>query len=160
MPTVMLRGLSASAFLPIFALAVALAVISAGPANASPNHRVPGRAADIARAQAGDPYVYGADGPNAFDCSGLTSYAYKQAGGYLPRSSQMQWNYVRHIKKSNAVRGDLVFFMNGSDVYHVGILAGRVNGKAVIWHASRSGQPVKRDPVWTTSWRAGTVRHR
>jgi cell wall-associated NlpC family hydrolase len=114
----------------------------------------------VARAQAGDPYVYGADGPNAFDCSGLTSYAYKQVGRYLPHNSQMQWNYVRHIKKSHARRGDLVFFLNGNDVYHVAILAGRVNGRPIIWHASRSGTPVKRDPIWTRAWRAGTLRHR
>ena len=152
--------LAVRSVLPLLALAVALVLLPAGPAAANPKHPVPGRAADIARAQRGDPYVYGADGPNAFDCSGLTSYAYKQAGRWIPHSSQMQWNYVRHIKKSNAHRGDLVFVLSGGDVYHVGILAGRVNGKALIWHASRSGTPVKRDPVWTRAWRAGTMRHR
>src|SRR5215210_3713376 len=59
----------------------------------------------VAVHQKGDPYVYGAAGPNAFDCSGLTYFAYKKVGIRLPRSSDAQYRHVRHIKKHNMRRG-------------------------------------------------------
>jgi cell wall-associated NlpC family hydrolase len=115
-------------------------------------------ALSVARAQKGDPYVYGAAGPNAFDCSGLTSFSFGRAGIYLPRSSDAQASYARRILKRNMRKGDLMFFYSGSGVYHVGIFAGWFDGHRYILHASRSGTPVKVDPVWTRSWFPGTMR--
>lgn len=116
----------------------------------------------IARAQKGEPYVYGANGPNSFDCSGLTQYAYGRAAISLPRTSDQQSNFVRRLKnKRNIKRGDFMFFANGGDVYHMGIFTGRWSGgRRVILHASRSGTPVKTDPLWTGDWYAGTLRPR
>ncbi len=112
----------------------------------------------VARNQVGDPYAYGAAGPNRFDCSGLTQFSYGRAGLYLPRSSSAQFNYVRKIAKSHIQRGDLMFFYNSSGVYHVGIFLGRNNGDAYILHSPRPGQSVHRERVWTSQWRAGTLR--
>ncbi|HEY0699683.1 MAG TPA: NlpC/P60 family protein [Micromonospora sp.] len=90
----------------------------------------------VACAQVGDPYVWGATGPNAFDCSGLTQYAYKAAGIYLTHFTGAQWNETRAVSRSEARPGDLVFFF--SDRHHVGIYLG--NNQMV--HAAREGKPV------------------
>ncbi|WP_088996774.1 C40 family peptidase [Micromonospora echinaurantiaca] len=87
-------------------------------------------------AQVGKPYVWGADGPNSFDCSGLTQYAYKAAGVYLTHHTGAQWNEGKAISRSDARPGDLVFFF--SDLHHVGLYLG--NDKMV--HAPRAGKPV------------------
>nr|WP_204261299.1 C40 family peptidase [Blastococcus saxobsidens] len=94
-------------------------------------------AVNTALAQVGDPYVWGAGGPNAFDCSGLTSYAYAAAGVSLPHSSKSQSQTGTPVSRSALQPGDLVFFY--SPVSHVGMYIG--NGQMV--HASTSGQPVK-----------------
>ena len=93
-------------------------------------------AVDTALAQVGDPYVYGATGPNSFDCSGLTSYAYKAAGKSIPRTSKAQSTFGTAVSKANLQPGDLVFFY--SPVSHVGMYIG--NGQMV--HASTAGKPV------------------
>ena len=114
----------------------------------------------VAINQVGDPYRYGAAGPNAFDCSGLTRFAYKHAGLYLPRSSDDQGRYVRHILRKNMRRGDLLFFTSGGHVYHVGIYLGRArDGRPLLLHAPRSGQRVHRERVWTNQWFPGTLRY-
>jgi cell wall-associated NlpC family hydrolase len=117
------------------------------------------QATRVAANQKGDPYVYGAAGPNAFDCSGLTYYAYKKVGITLPRSSDDQYRRVRHIPKHRMKRGDLMFFHSGGSVYHVGIFVGRNRGR-IILHSPNSGERVHRERVWTSSWWAGTLRHR
>jgi cell wall-associated NlpC family hydrolase len=94
-------------------------------------------AVDTALAQVGDPYVYGAAGPDSFDCSGLTQYAYSAAGVSLPHSSSSQSKMGMAVSRSELQPGDLVFFY--SPVSHVGMYIG--NGQMV--HASTSGQPVK-----------------
>lgn len=90
------------------------------------------KALSVAAAQKEDPYRKGAAGPNAFDCSGLTLYSFKKAGRTLPRTAQGQYNKTHHISSSNRKRGDLVFFINSSGVYHVGIYA----GSDKIWNAN------------------------
>jgi cell wall-associated NlpC family hydrolase len=95
------------------------------------------QAVDTALAQAGDPYVWGAGGPDAFDCSGLMQYAYSAAGVSLPHSSSSQSQMGMAVSRSELQPGDLVFFY--SPVSHVGMYIG--NGQMV--HASTSGQPVK-----------------
>ena len=118
-------------------------------------HRVVSRGERVirkARSRAGDPYRYGAAGPNAFDCSGLVQWVYRQIGKRLPRTSSSQAGATRRIRVPH--RGDLVFFTSGGHVYHVGIYA----GDHTIWHASRPGQPVKRERIWTRSVFYGHVR--
>jgi cell wall-associated NlpC family hydrolase len=95
------------------------------------------KAVDTALAQVGDPYVWGASGPDAFDCSGLTQYAYSAAGVSLPHSSSSQSRMGTPVSRDQLQPGDLVFFY--SPVSHVGMYIG--NGQMV--HASTSGQPVK-----------------
>jgi len=94
------------------------------------------KALAFARKQLGDSYRYGATGPNTWDCSGLTGGAWKAAGVKIPRTSQAQYHYGKHIARSDLKKGDLVFFYSGPS--HVGIYAG--NGKII--HASRPGKPV------------------
>ena len=87
----------------------------------------------------GKPYVWGAQGPNSFDCSGFTYYVFKNAAGItLPRTSSAQSKYGTYVSKSNLKVGDLVFFdtngANDGNVSHVGIYLG--NNQFI--HASSS----------------------
>lgn len=119
------------------------------------------RATRVGVRQIGDPYSYGSAGPSSFDCSGLTSYAYKRAGLNLPRTSDSQASFVRKLeRKRNVKRGDLVFFHDGGGVYHVGIYLKRKDGERIVLQASRPGTNVQRAPIWTSSWFAGTLRPR
>lgn len=88
-------------------------------------------------------YVYGTAGPSSFDCSGFTSFLYKQYGKILPRSSYDQGYYGTSVNKSELVAGDLVFFSNRSDrrINHVGLYVG--DGDFI--HASTSGRGVVKD---------------
>src|SRR5262245_35610762 len=80
------------------------------------------RAANIALAQIGDPYRWGATGPGQFDCSGLAMWSYDHAHLSLPRTAAEQYAAVRHESRADMMRGDLVFFHDSrGHVYHVGI---------------------------------------
>ncbi|MET8779945.1 NlpC/P60 family protein [Nocardia sp. NPDC004654] len=92
----------------------------------------------------GDPYVWGATGPDQFDCSGLVQWAFKQVGKNVPRTSSAQASYGTPVSKENMQPGDVVFFY--SDISHVGIYAG--NG--LMLHASTFGVPVAVAPMGTT----------
>jgi cell wall-associated NlpC family hydrolase len=98
-------------------------------------------AIDTALAQRGKPYLWAASGPRAFDCSGLTSYAFAAAGIKLPHSSRMQSQMGTAVSRDQLQPGDLVFFY--SPVSHVGIYIG--NGQMV--HAPTSGDVVKVAPL-------------
>ncbi len=93
-------------------------------------------AVNTALAQVGKPYAWGATGPNAYDCSGLTSSAFRAAGISIPRTSRMQSQAGVPVSRANLQPGDLVFFY--SPVGHVGMYVG--NGKMV--HSSTYGRPV------------------
>ena len=84
-------------------------------------------AVQYAMAQVGKAYVYGAAGPDAFDCSGLTMMAWAQAGVALPHSSSAQYSSGPHIAESDLQPGDLVFYY--SPISHVGMYIG--NGMIV-----------------------------
>ncbi|WP_327003692.1 NlpC/P60 family protein [Dactylosporangium sp. NBC_01737] len=99
-----------------------------------------GKAVSYAWAQLGKKYVWGAAGPNTFDCSGLTMMAWKAAGVSLPHNAAQQWQKVRHISRSQLAPGDLVFY-NG--LGHVGIYIGNNQ----IIHAPNSRTVVKVAPV-------------
>ncbi|MFJ7072706.1 NlpC/P60 family protein [Streptomyces sp. NPDC098781] len=100
-------------------------------------------AAAVAAAQAalGRPYVWGANGPSGFDCSGLIQWSYAQAGVSLPRTSQGQRHAGRQVPLSQAQPGDIVTYR--SDASHVGMYMG--NGQVI--HAPYPGAPVRYDPV-------------
>ena len=72
--------------------------------------------------QVGKPYQWGAAGPGAFDCSGLTMYSWRAAGVSLPHSSSMQYQSLPHVARADLQPGDLVFF--GSPIHHVGLYVG------------------------------------
>lgn len=80
-----------------------------------------------ARAALGKPYVWGANGPSGFDCSGLMQWAYARAGVHLPRTSQEQRYAGRQVPLSQARPGDLVVYR--SDASHVGMYVG--NGRVI-----------------------------
>ncbi|MBA2948579.1 C40 family peptidase [Streptomyces himalayensis] len=104
-----------------------------------------GRAAaaySAAQSKLGSPYVYGASGPSSFDCSGLTSWAFAQAGVSIPRTSQAQASAgTRIYSQSDLKVGDLVLFYG--DLHHVGFYAG--NGQ--ILHAPRTGTVVRYESI-------------
>jgi peptidoglycan DL-endopeptidase CwlO len=99
----------------------------------------------------GDPYVWGAAGPSAFDCSGLVMWAYAQVGISLEHFTGFQWNEGVHIPRSQLRPGDLVFFF--PDIGHVGLYVG--NGMMV--DAPTFGQPVQVQPVFWSAY-VGAVR--
>jgi peptidoglycan DL-endopeptidase CwlO len=99
----------------------------------------------------GDPYVWGAAGPDAFDCSGLVLWAYAQVGISLMHYTGDQWNEGEHISRSELEPGDLVFFY--PDIGHVGLYVG--NGLMV--DAPTFGQPVQVQPVFWSAY-VGAVR--
>ncbi|MCB5910678.1 C40 family peptidase [Streptomyces pinistramenti] len=101
-------------------------------------------AAALAAAQSkiGSPYVWGATGPSSFDCSGLTSWAYQQAGQSLPRTSQAQASAGTRIASQSALKpGDLVLFYG--DLHHIGLYAG--NG--TVLHAPKPGASVRYESI-------------
>ncbi len=80
------------------------------------------KAVAYAKAQVGKPYSYGGDGPDSFDCSGLTMMAWAQAGVSLPHSSSAQYGATRHISSGELQPGDLIFYY--SPISHVAIYVG------------------------------------
>jgi cell wall-associated NlpC family hydrolase len=110
-----------------------------------------------ALAQLGDPYRWGASGPDTFDCSGLTSAAYRAAGVGIPRVSTAQWGAGPHIAVANLLPGDLVFYADNprdpATIHHVGMYIG--NGLMV--HAPHTGDVVRVASVWRESY-AGATR--
>ncbi|MEE4541641.1 NlpC/P60 family protein [Streptomyces sp. V4-01] len=94
-----------------------------------------------ARQMLGAPYVWGATGPNAFDCSGLMLYAYRRAGVALPRTSQEQMNAGAHIPLDQVRPGDLVIYRG--DASHVAMYV----GAGQVIHAPYPGARVRYDPI-------------
>jgi cell wall-associated NlpC family hydrolase len=127
---------------------------SPSPVPAAPTSSASGRAGaavDYALAQVGDAYVWGASGPDGFDCSGLTLMAWSQAGVSLPHSSSQQMSSGTSVAQSQLQAGDLVFYY--SPVSHVGIYIG--NGKIV--HAANPSDGVVVAPVFSMPY-SGAVR--
>ncbi|MEU0051049.1 NlpC/P60 family protein [Streptomyces sp. NPDC006184] len=103
-----------------------------------------------AQSQIGKPYVYGATGPSSFDCSGLTSWAYAQAGVSIPRTSEAQANIGTRIGSVGDLKvGDLVFFYG--DLHHVGLYAG--NGQ--VLHAPHTGAVVRYEAIGNMPFQFG-----
>ncbi|MDQ1396733.1 MAG: peptidoglycan DL-endopeptidase CwlO, partial [Acidimicrobiaceae bacterium] len=97
------------------------------PAAQAPVAPGAGGAIQEAQRQLGKPYRYGGAGPDSFDCSGLTMWAWGHAGVSLPHSAAAQYNSIRHVAMSDIQPGDLIFYY--SDLHHVGIYVG--NGQMI-----------------------------
>lgn len=123
----------------------------------APSSRAAARAVNIALKQLGKPYVYAAGGPNTFDCSGLTQFAYGKAGIELPHNAQAQYN-LEPPAPMPLQAGDLVFFAPSKtrrDVGHVGIYLGPATGGGWMIDAPHTGAVVRFDWFPTTigqSW--------
>lgn len=105
-------------------------------------------AAAFARAQVGKPYVFGAAGPSAFDCSGLTMAAWAQAGVGLPHAASVQYAVTARVDSSSLVPGDLVFFY--SDLHHVGMYV----GGGMFVHAANPSDGVVMEPLFSSYWQS------
>ncbi|HEY1666813.1 MAG TPA: NlpC/P60 family protein [Trebonia sp.] len=101
--------------------------------------------------QRGKPYVWGAAGPDSYDCSGLVMWAFAQEGISLPHYTGDQWNAGMHVSRADLEPGDLVFFF--ADISHVGLYLG--NGLMV--DAPSTGQVVQVQPVFWSDY-VGAVR--
>jgi cell wall-associated NlpC family hydrolase len=112
------------------------------PSAGAPTVNVPASggaatAVAAARSKLGSAYVWAASGPSTFDCSGLTMWAWAQAGVSLPHSSSMQYSAAPKVSASSLQPGDLVFY--GSPIHHVALYVG---GGQVI-HAPQTGDVVR-----------------
>ncbi|MER5434301.1 NlpC/P60 family protein [Streptomyces sp. NPDC002588] len=94
------------------------------------------KAIAYATAQIGKPYEWGAEGPKSYDCSGLTSEAWKSAGQQIPRTSQEQWKQLPHVDIEDMRPGDLIIYFD--DASHVALYVG--DGRII--HAPRPGRTV------------------
>lgn len=110
------------------------------PGAPAPQLSAGDKAVQAAESKIGAPYVYGAAGPDSFDCSGLIQWAFKQAGLNVPRTSYEQAAAGSPVSQADLKPGDVLSFYGGG---HSGIYAG--NGNVI--HASTSGQPVKVAPI-------------
>jgi hypothetical protein len=121
----------------------------------NPNVKGPTVVADTQR-EIGAPYVSGAAGPSAFDCSGLVEYVYRQAGvASLPHSAEAQRETVHLIPASSAQPGDLVFYLSGGYAYHVAIYTGAGHEIA----AATPSEGVVYESIWSSAIQFGTLTH-
>ena len=121
------------------------------PATPDPPSGGAAAAIAFARAQIGDPYVWAAAGPDAWDCSGLTMGAWAAGGITLPHYSVAQYTQSTRITASQLAPGDLVFWgssSNPSSIYHVALYV----GDGQIIHAPRTGRTVSQESMYY--WRA------
>lgn len=131
------------------------------PVFASPPQTVPSAAAQIAvqwaYAEVGKPYLWGAAGPDSFDCSGLTMFVWAHAGVALEHYTGYQWTEGVQVSINQLLPGDLVFFGTNpndpSTIHHVGIYVG--NGEMI--DAPHTGAFVRVEPVWWSQY-VGAVR--
>jgi cell wall-associated NlpC family hydrolase len=131
-----------------------------GGASPGPAAAIAERAVRVAMAQLGSPYQWGAEGPDVFDCSGLTSFAYHAAGLDIPRVSRAQYaayQRMRPVGRDDLRPGDLVFFAtdprDAGTIHHVGMYVGR----GLMVEAPHTGAVVRTASVWRDDY-AGTVR--
>lgn len=131
--------------------AAAAAARSSAPTPSSPSVNVSGSgrgstAASFALSQVGSAYVFGAAGPDAYDCSGLTMAAWASAGVGLPHSAASQYSSTPRVDSGSLIPGDLVFFY--SDIHHVGIYV----GGGMFVHAANPGDGVLQEPLFSGYW--------
>ena len=144
------------------AAARAAAALAAARGNVGSLPNVPASpvaqaALDFAQQQLGKPYVWGATGPDAYDCSGLTGAAYAAAGVHLPRTSREQWFAGPHVELGQLEPGDLLFWATDvndpATIHHVALYA----GEAMMVAAPHTGDVVKVQPVYLDGY-IGAIR--
>lgn len=133
--------------------------VAAGQIELAPGQQPVGRAATVlafARAQLGKPYVWGATGPDSYDCSGLTGAAYAAAGIHLPRVANQQWYAGPHVSLAQLQPGDLLFW--GSDlgnpvsIHHEAIYL----GGGLMLAAPHTGAFVRIQPIYLDGYFGAT----
>ena len=130
---------------------------SSGSSGSSSSEGGNSKLVDLAKSKMGCKYVWGATGPNTFDCSGLMLWAHKQMGISIPRTSLEQSRSGKAVSKSDLQPGDLVFFKTTSaPVGHVGMYIG--NGQFV--HAPNKNKPVKIDSLSSSYYSSRYVNAR
>jgi len=138
---------AAAASAASFEQAVRAAGGSLSPDMTAPNATA-ARAIAAAKTKLGDPYLWGGTGPDAYDCSGLTQFAYGAAGIQLPRVAADQWNVGAHVGLSELMPGDLLFWAtdpsNPATIHHVAMYV----GGGMMIAAPHTGDVVKVEPVY------------
>lgn len=130
---------------------------SSSTSSSSSSNSIGDKLVSLAKSKLGCKYVWGATGPNTFDCSGLTSWCYKQVGISIPRTSLAQSKGGKAVSKSNLQPGDLLFWKTTSaEVGHVGMYVG--NGQFI--HAPNKSKPVKYDSLSNSYYSSRFVRAR
>lgn len=133
----------------LLALLTALLTATGGAAEATTTGTA---AVQEAGRHSGQPYAYGAAGPDRFDCSGFTMYVFGRVGKPLPHNAAAQYNAIQHIPSGAKQVGDLIFLRSSSgSLGHVGIYAG--NGQ--MWDAPRSGENVKLRGIYSSNYLVG-----
>jgi len=126
----------------------------------TPPNDVAAGAIAAARTRLGDPYVWGATGPDTFDCSGLTQWSYAHVGVQLPRVAADQWNAGPHVPLSELEPGDLLFWAtdltNPASIHHVALYI----GGGMMIAAPHTGDVVKVEPVYLTGYFGATRPYR
>ena len=120
---------------------------SASSASASVTSASARRVVSSASSRRGAPYVYGAAGPWRFDCSGLTSWSYRQVGRSIPRTANQQYRASYRVSRASARPGDLAFLTSGGYAYHAAVYAG--NG--MVYEARHPGTVTGLYPVLSGS---------
>jgi cell wall-associated NlpC family hydrolase len=144
----------------LLALAIVLSVggfaqvASAPSASAAFSAAKGQQVVSVAATRKGAAYRWGAMGPRTFDCSGLTKWSFARVGKTLPRTSRDQYRATVRVAPWQRRAGDLVFFLSGGRVYHVGIYAGGNQ----LWDAPKPGGRVTKRTIWTTRVAYGRVR--
>ncbi|MCK9876000.1 NlpC/P60 family protein [Frankia sp. Ag45/Mut15] len=128
-------------------------VISQAIPTVIPGSSIGEKAVYLASLNKGKPYVWGAEGPYSFDCSGLVQYVFKQLGRSLPRTAQGQYNVSTKVPQSGKQPGDLIFYGTPGNIYHVGIYAG--NG--YMWAAPQTGGVVSLRPIYSSTYKVGRI---
>lgn len=118
-----------------------------------PGSSIGEKAVYLASLNKGKPYVWGAEGPYSFDCSGLVQYVFKQLGRSLPRTAQGQYDVSTKVPQSGKQPGDLIFYGTPGNIYHVGIYAG--NG--YMWAAPQTGGVVSLRPIYSSTYKVGRI---
>ncbi|MGZ4428629.1 MAG: C40 family peptidase [Nocardioidaceae bacterium] len=121
--------------------------LTPGDPQQSRGHKV----VQAASEEVGHPYMWGAEGPVAFDCSGLTKYVYNEFGVNLPHNAAEQYQAVNHVSKDDMQPGDLVFIYDEQGIFHVGIYAGGHE----MWAAGHTGDVVRKQAIWTDNFVVG-----
>ncbi|ALX03570.1 MULTISPECIES: C40 family peptidase [Aeromicrobium] len=140
------RALGVAMLLLSLSFGTTLAAGSASALTPQENKKV----MKIAKSLRGTPYKWGGTSRSGFDCTGYTRYVFRKAHvTTLGRTAGQQAKQGIKISKYRKRVGDLIVFYGGNGAYHVGIYA----GDNTIWHSPRTGQSVKRERIWTSSYK-------